>query len=87
MKALRSLALAAFLLAGLACSSPKAKETKYDNPPPPPAAAAGCTADDQCASLGACGRCQGGACVKAEGCCDTDADCPAGGRCRAGHCK
>ncbi len=41
----------------------------------------------QCGALGPCGRCEAGMCVKMEGCCAMDTDCPAGGRCRGGKCS
>lgn len=46
-----------------------------------------CRDAEQCGALGPCGRCEAGTCVKTEGCCERDDDCPAGGRCRAGKCK
>lgn len=45
-----------------------------------------CREDAQCNALGPCGRCQSNSCVKAAGCCETDADCN-GGRCRGGTCR
>lgn len=45
-----------------------------------------CRDHGQCASMGPCGRCEANACVKVEGCCETDDQCN-GGRCRAGKCR
>ena len=45
-----------------------------------------CRDHGQCSALGPCGRCQANSCVKAPGCCATDADCN-GGRCRGGQCR
>ena len=53
---------------------------------PPVATAPQCANDAQC-GLGPCGRCENGACIRLEGCCNTDSDCGAGNRCRAGRCR
>lgn len=78
------------VLAVVGCSAPQKHEEAPPPPPPPPAAPAAaapgtCTDNAQCASFGACGRCDAGKCVKVAGCCATDGECN-GGRCKGGMC-
>lgn len=93
-------AILAFVLvfAGLlsvGCSAPQHKGNTAAHPAaapygavatPPVATAPQCSNDAQC-GLGPCGRCENGACIRLEGCCNADSDCGAGNRCRAGRCR
>lgn len=84
-----SLVLASFAaVLAVGCSSPQAEPTEAAAAPAPAAPVfPACNNDSQCAQMGSCGKCESGTCVKQADCCATDADCPAGGRCRGAKCQ
>lgn len=88
--AISALLLAFVIALAAGCSSAPAKSkatpTATAPVPNPPAAGPQCTNDEQC-GLGACGRCENGACIRIDGCCNADNDCAPGSRCRAGRCR